>query len=146
MLFKRILKKQGGMLCIGFIWLSMGISGGPFKHPNESSGSTSYWDFFLVFWGGVRLSPLGTSTNIWPFVQAPDDRWWLWSIMWNEDWQGNRSTRRKPAPMPLSPPQTPHWPDLGSNPGRRGGKTATNRLSCGTASEISSVAEQLLSS
>jgi hypothetical protein len=46
--------------------------------------------------------------------------------------RGNRSTRRKPAPVPLCPPQIPH--DLGSNPGRRGGKPATNRLSCGTAS------------
>jgi hypothetical protein len=26
----------------------------------------------------------------------------------------------------------PTWPDLGSNPGRRGGKPATNRLSYGT--------------
>jgi hypothetical protein len=27
----------------------------------------------------------------------------------------------------------PTWPDLGSNPGRRGGKPLTNRLSYGTA-------------
>jgi hypothetical protein len=27
----------------------------------------------------------------------------------------------------------PTWPDVGSNPGRRGGKWATNRLSYGTA-------------
>jgi hypothetical protein len=45
--------------------------------------------------------------------------------------RGNRSTGRKPAPVPLCPPQIPH--DLGSNPGRRGGKLATNRLSYGTA-------------
>jgi hypothetical protein len=45
--------------------------------------------------------------------------------------RGNQSTRRKPAPVPLCPPQIPH--DLGSNPGRRGGKPATNRLSYGTA-------------
>jgi hypothetical protein len=43
--------------------------------------------------------------------------------------RGNRSTRRKPAPMPLCPPQIPH--DLGSNPGRRGWKPATNRWSYG---------------
>jgi hypothetical protein len=29
---------------------------------------------FLVSWGGVRLSPLGTSATIWPTVPAPDDR------------------------------------------------------------------------
>jgi hypothetical protein len=46
--------------------------------------------------------------------------------------RGNRSIRRKPAPVPLCPPQTPHaCPD--ANPGRRGGKPATNRLSYGTA-------------
>jgi hypothetical protein len=38
--------------------------------------------------------------------------------------RGNRSTRRKPAPAPLCP---------GSNPGRRGRKPATNRLSYGAA-------------
>jgi hypothetical protein len=45
----------------------------------------------------------------------------------------NRSTRRKPAQMPLCPPQTPSCcPD--ANPGRRGWKPATNRLSYGTSS------------
>jgi hypothetical protein len=47
---------------------------------------------------------------------------------------GNRSTRRKPAPMPLCRPQIPH--DLLSNPGRRGGKPATNRMSYGTALDV----------
>jgi hypothetical protein len=28
----------------------------------------------------------------------------------------------------------PTWPDQGSNPGRRGGKPATNRMSYGAAS------------
>jgi hypothetical protein len=51
--------------------------------------------------------------------------------------RGNRSTRRKPAPVPLCPPQTPHaCPD--ANPGRRGGKPATNRLSYGTALSLTS--------
>jgi hypothetical protein len=27
----------------------------------------------VVSWGGVRLSPLGTSATVWPIV-APDDR------------------------------------------------------------------------
>jgi hypothetical protein len=29
--------------------------------------------FCLVSWGGVRLSPLGTSATIWPIVPALDD-------------------------------------------------------------------------
>jgi hypothetical protein len=46
--------------------------------------------------------------------------------------RGNRSTRRKPAPVPLCPPQAPHaCPD--ANPGHRGGKPATNLLSYGMA-------------
>jgi hypothetical protein len=47
--------------------------------------------------------------------------------------KGNRSTRKKPSPVPLCPPKTPHaCPD--ANPGRRGVTPATNRLSYGTAS------------
>jgi hypothetical protein len=54
--------------------------------------------------------------------------------------RGNRSTRRKPAPVPPCSPQNPH--DLGSNPGSRGGKPATNRLSYGTAEENDLVPQQ----
>jgi hypothetical protein len=49
--------------------------------------------------------------------------------------KGNRSTRRKPAPVPICSPQTPHaCPD--ANPGHGGGKPATNRLSYSTASTL----------
>jgi hypothetical protein len=41
--------------------------------------------------------------------------------------RGNRSTRRKPVTT------NPTWLDPGLNPGRRGGKPATNRLSYGAA-------------
>jgi hypothetical protein len=41
--------------------------------------------------------------------------------------KGNRSTVRKPALSTINPTS----PDLGSNPDRRGGKPATNRLSYG---------------
>jgi hypothetical protein len=47
--------------------------------------------------------------------------------------KGNWSTRRKPAPAPLCPPQIPLDQTPRSNPGRRGGKPATNRLSYGAA-------------
>jgi hypothetical protein len=30
--------------------------------------------FFIVSWGGVKLSPLGSSVTIWPIVPALDDR------------------------------------------------------------------------
>jgi hypothetical protein len=42
-----------------------------------------------VSWGGVRPSSLGTSPTNWAIVPAPDDRWWMWSSRWNENWQGN---------------------------------------------------------
>jgi hypothetical protein len=47
--------------------------------------------------------------------------------------RGNRSTRRKPAPAPLCPPQIPHDQTKAQTLGRRGGKPETNRLSYGMA-------------
>jgi hypothetical protein len=81
--------------------------------------------------GRVQLGPLGTAANNRPIEPAPgdyDDGETGGMIV-----RGNRSTRRKPAPVPLCPPQNPTCcPD--ANPGRRGGKPATNGLSYGTAS------------
>jgi hypothetical protein len=64
----------------------------------------------------MRLSPLGTAATLWPTVPAPDHRWlndddyrwWPWSNRWNANSQGTQSIRRKPAPVPLCPPQIPH--------------------------------------
>jgi hypothetical protein len=47
--------------------------------------------------------------------------------------RGNRSTRRKPTPAPLCPPQNPTWQTRSRTPDRSGGKPATNRLSYGAA-------------
>jgi hypothetical protein len=77
------------------------------------------------------LGPLGTAATIRPIVPAPGDHddGEIGGMMIG---RGNRSTRRKPAPVPLCPPQTLHaCPDV--KPGRRGGKPATNRLSYSTA-------------
>jgi hypothetical protein len=52
------------------------------------------------------LGPLGIATTNKPIVPAPGD--------YDDEeigmmiGRGNRSTRRKPAPVQLSPPQTPH--------------------------------------
>jgi hypothetical protein len=77
-----------------------------------------------------KLGPLGTSAPYWPIVPAPGD-------CEDGEFGGmngrlNRSTRRKPAPAPLCPPQIP-LDHPGLNPGRRGGKPATNRFSYGAA-------------
>jgi hypothetical protein len=75
------------------------------------------WLFFLVSWGGVRLSPLGRRP-LFGLVYQPrmidddhDDE--CGAVGGMRIGRGNRSTRRKPAPMPLYPPQIQHdltWP------------------------------------
>jgi hypothetical protein len=63
--------------------------------------------------GGVQLDPLGTAATNSPIVPAPGD--------YNDGeiggmiGKGNRSTRRKPAPVPLCPPQPRMLP--GREPG-----------------------------
>jgi hypothetical protein len=46
--------------------------------------------------------------TVWPIVPAPDDDDDCGAIGGMRIGRGNRSTRRKPAPVPLCPPQTPH--------------------------------------
>jgi hypothetical protein len=64
--------------------------------------------FFLVSPGGVRLSPLGTSATVGviykPRMIDDDDNGAVGGMRIG---RGNRSTRRKPAPVPLCPPQIP---------------------------------------
>jgi hypothetical protein len=62
--------------------------------------------FFLIrlVGGVVQLGPLGTAATDWPCT-CPG--WLWWSSWWNEDWQGNRSTWRKPDTSSLRPPQIP---------------------------------------
>jgi hypothetical protein len=66
-------------------------------------------DLFLIgiLGGGVQLGPLGTAATNKPIVPAPGD-YDDGEISGMMIGRGNRSTRRKPAPVPLCPPQTPH--------------------------------------
>jgi hypothetical protein len=84
-------------------------------------------------WGGVRLSPIGSSTNNWPIVPVSDERWWVWSSRWNENWQGESKCSEKTCPSATLTTTNPKWLGLGLNPGRRGGKSVTNRLRYGMA-------------
>jgi hypothetical protein len=87
--------------------------------------------FFIA--SEVGLSPLHCR-HFWPIVPAPDDRWgWFWSNWWNEDWQGKPKYSEKTCPSATLSTTNATWPDPGSNPSRRGGKPATNRLSYGAA-------------
>jgi hypothetical protein len=89
------------------------------------------WVCFIA--SGVGLSPLYCG-HFWPIVQAPDNGWgWLWSNWWNEDWQGKPKYSEKTCPSATSSTTNPTLPDPGLNPGRCGGKPATNRLSYGAA-------------
>jgi hypothetical protein len=53
-----------------------------------------------------KLGPLGTSATEWPIVPAPDD-YDVGEFGGIKIGRGNRSTRRKPTPAPLCPPQIP---------------------------------------
>jgi hypothetical protein len=89
-----------------------------------------WYEGVLASWGGVRLSPLGTSATNWPIVPALRGRWWVWSTQWNENWQGKPKYSEKTCPSATLSTTNPTWPDLG----HCGGKPATNHLSYGTAS------------
>jgi hypothetical protein len=85
--------------------------------------------FNSISWGGVRLSPLVMLATIWPIVPAPDRWWGLWTSRWKENWQGKPKYSDKTCSSATLTTANNIWPDLGSNPGRRGGKPATNHLS-----------------
>jgi hypothetical protein len=82
---------------------------------------------------GLRLSTLGTSATNWSVVPTANDRRWVWSSRWNENWQGKPKYREKPIPVPLCPPQMLCHLTWDRILGRGGGKRTTARLSCGTA-------------
>jgi hypothetical protein len=77
----------------------------------SSSRFSGLWHFchlvYFFFSHGVRLSLLGTAATVSPIVPAPDDRW-CGAICVTRIGKENRSTQRKPAPVPLCPPQIPN--------------------------------------
>jgi hypothetical protein len=56
--------------------------------------------------GGVQLGPLDTAATNRPIVPTPGD--YDDGEIGGMIGRGNRSTRTKPVPVPLCPPQTPH--------------------------------------
>jgi hypothetical protein len=101
---------------------------------------------FTIFLGillsGARLSPLGTAATTGllyePQMIDDDDCGAIGGIKIGK---GSRIPRKKPTLAPLCPPQNP---DPGSNPGRRGGKPVTNRLSYGAACFLVTLQTELL--
>jgi hypothetical protein len=92
----------------------------------------------LVSWNeGETVS--NVSATVWPIVPAPDNWWWrVCSSRWN-DWQGTPKYSEKTCSSAALSTINLTWSDLDSNPGRRGGKPATNRLNYGTAKSLSGV-------
>jgi hypothetical protein len=85
---------------------------------------------FFYLYGGT----LGTAATTGLLYQARmiGDRW-LWRNWWNKDWQGKPKYSEKTCPSATLSTTHPTWLNPGLNPGRRGGKPATNRLSYGAA-------------
>jgi hypothetical protein len=95
--------------CPPYTWQVLDIFAAPtqkrilvFSHPPTPFLSD---DLFLLVGWNFRYCP------------APDDRWWwLWRNWWNEDWQGNRSTRRN-LPQRHFVHHKSHMTRPGSKPG-----------------------------
>jgi hypothetical protein len=103
---------------------------------------------FLFFSGeGPRSRRYGRNAALRLIVQPYNEEWrWLLFFVpflvmehrWNETDRGKpKNSGKKPVPVPLCPPQIPHGLTPGSNPGLRGGRSAANRLSIGTAHSCS---------
>jgi hypothetical protein len=82
--------------------------------------------------GGVGLRQAASGPSAQPWMIDDDECWALGRM----SGRANRSTWIKPTPAPFLSTTIPTWSDPGSNPVRRGGKPATNRLSCGTINSL----------
>jgi hypothetical protein len=104
-------------------------------HFHSEYESYQIASFFLIgiVGGGVQLGPLSTVATNRPIVPALGD--YDDGEIGGMIGRGNRSTQRKPAPnAALSTTNPACCPD--ANPGRCGGKPATNRLSYSTANKL----------
>jgi hypothetical protein len=115
---------------------SVRLVGVPVETQQSNFANLSQNTFFLILRivaGGVQTGSTRHRGHLLSYCACPG---WLWGwriIRWNEDWQGKPKYSEKPFPSATLSTTNPTWPDPGSNPGRRGGKPATNRLSHGAA-------------
>jgi hypothetical protein len=93
------------------------------------------WIFILINSHSGGWSPNGSTRHVghWmAYCTCPGWLWW-WKDWWNEDWQGKPKYSEKTRPSATLSTTNPTLPDPSANPGHRGGKPATNRLSYGAA-------------
>jgi hypothetical protein len=112
-------------------WESLDSSGSMSQGPEKSR----QWLFLTVTQAASWTPPwIKYTRHYWPIVPAPDNKWgWFWRNWWNEDWQGKPKYSKKTCPSATLSTTNPTSLDPGLNPGRRGGKPATNRLTYGAA-------------
>jgi hypothetical protein len=93
-----------------------------------------YYYYYYYYNIGTRPSPLGTAATVGLLYQPQmTDDGDCEATGGMKTGRENRSTRTKPAPVPLCSPQIPHDLTPGSNPVHHDGKPATNRLNYSTA-------------
>jgi hypothetical protein len=118
----RVLPYEKSVCCASLRYIST-------KNETTVLSFAQYYFFYRL-----RLSRLGIAATVWPIIPAPDDRWgWLWGNRWNVNWQGKPKYSENACPSATLSTTNPTWPEPGSNPRRRGGNPATNRLSYGMA-------------
>jgi hypothetical protein len=88
--------------------------------------------FFYSQWGKTESLGTATTTGLLYQPQMIGDAD-CGETDGNEDWQGKPKYSEKTCPSATLSTTNPTWLDPGLNPGRRGGKPATNRLSYGAA-------------
>jgi hypothetical protein len=105
------------------------------RRENLKSYTLLFHFWFLFLYGlGVEASPLllrpfiGILYQLW--IIDGDDSAVICGV---NDWQGKLKYPEITFPIAALSTTDPTWLDSGSNPGRRGGKPATNRPSYGTA-------------
>jgi hypothetical protein len=102
-----------------------------------TSRSKFIFNFFLIriVGGGVQTRSTRHVGHWMAYCTCPGWLWW-WRIWWNEDWKKKPKYSEKTCSSATLSTTNPTWPGPGLNPGRRGGKPATNRLSYGAASKF----------
>jgi hypothetical protein len=104
----------------------------PQKWSVHGTGKKKYFFLIRIVGGGVQAGSTRHVGHWMAYCTCPGWLWW-WRNWWNEDGQGKPKYSEKTCPSATLSTTYPTWPDPGSNPGCRGGKPATNRLSYGAA-------------